>query len=192
MTDNKTTSETQQLLKIGAKYFSINWALFSKETDDEALVEANLDKVIWDALCLNPNMSEAFFERHLDKVIWSILSQNPGMSEAFFEKYLDKKVSLDYLSMNPNLSEAFVRKHLLVKDKERIQYMMQYLLKNPNISEAFFDEFFRFIPTDKYCMLISNPNISKKFIVKHKDAFFENNYCDGCNVGTALVERFLS
>ena len=77
----------------------------------EAFFERHLDKVDWNNLSQNTNLSEAFFERHLDKVHWYWLSYNTNLSEAFFERYLDK-VDWKNISLNTNLSEAFFERHL--------------------------------------------------------------------------------
>src|SRR5690606_40451914 len=49
---------------------------------------------------------EASFERHLDKVNWNWLSYNSNISEQFFERHSDG-VQWSYLSGNTNISEEF-------------------------------------------------------------------------------------
>src|SRR5690606_11767725 len=44
---------------------------------------------------------EAFFGRHIDKIYWNWLSEDENLSEAFFEKHIDK-VNWNWLSYNSN------------------------------------------------------------------------------------------
>ena len=97
----------------------------------EAFFERHIDKVNWDYLSRNRNISEAYFERHIDKVNWVYLSSNENISEAFFKRHIDK-AEWEYLSSNRNISEAFFERHI-----DKIDW--DYLSSNRTISEEFFE-----------------------------------------------------
>jgi hypothetical protein len=61
-------------------------------------LEANLDKIDWDRLSVNPNAIH-LLESNLDKVEWSVLSGNPNAIH-LLEANLDK-IDWDRLSVNP-------------------------------------------------------------------------------------------
>jgi hypothetical protein len=87
-----------------------------KEMDtykDESLwfVEKYIDRVDWNYISANSNLSEEFFEKYIDRVNWYYISRNTNLSEAFFEKYIDRLIWY-FISQNSNLSVEFFEKYI--------------------------------------------------------------------------------
>ena len=54
------------------------------------------NKVIWEILSGNTNISEQFLEKYINKVNWTLLSGNTNISEQFFENILIKLIGVGY------------------------------------------------------------------------------------------------
>ena len=58
--------------------------------------------------------SEYFWEfvlKYTDKLDWDYISRNPNISMRIIEKYSDKPWNWSYISWNPNIAMEFIEKH---------------------------------------------------------------------------------
>jgi hypothetical protein len=82
-----------------------------KELLNSPLWNGDINKVDWDYVSANYNMSEEFIEFYQDKLNWSFISCNGNlsMSENFIDRHKDK-LNWKYISCMV-LSDEFVVKH---------------------------------------------------------------------------------
>jgi hypothetical protein len=60
----------------------------------------------------NPELNMKFFEKHLERVNWDLLSENPNLTFDIVEKYPDKYWNWCKLSMHKNLTDSIVKKNI--------------------------------------------------------------------------------
>ena len=69
------------------------------------------DRIDWDALCRNDNISEEFFFYYSNKINWTSICYNKNISPNFFELFIDR-VDWNNIHNSPNLTANFIYKHL--------------------------------------------------------------------------------
>lgn len=164
-----------ELIKICFPVISKNKIWANPNLTPEFL-ETNLDKINWDYLSLNNNISgySEIIDKNPNKLDWKKISQNPGLTPEFIDKYFHKMIKHD-LILNPGLTPELIEKYTGFINWELI-------LANPNISLGILYRIISEIGIENidFNILSINENLNPEFIEIFRDKlnwkFLSGNY----------------
>ena len=120
------------------------------------------DKLNWDQISQNPNITMEMIETNPDKPWdWSCISRNPNITMEIIENNPDKPWDWICISQNPNITMEFIEKYM---DKPWDWY---YISQNPNITMEIIEKYPE-KPWDWSCISY-NPNITMEMIENNPD-----------------------
>ena len=101
---SKTTKKRRDALNkyIGKKWEEHYWNFLMKHED----------KLIWDQISQNPNITMEIIEKYPDKPWnWICISYNPNMTMEIIERYPNKPWNWQNISQNPNITMEMIEKY---------------------------------------------------------------------------------
>ena len=137
----------------------LNWEWISANQElSEEVIEKFADKVDWSWISCNQTLSEDFIGRFADKVDWGEISTYQELSEEFIEKFADN-VDWRCISFEQKLSEAFIERHADKVDWSVISTWQK-------LSEEFIE---RHADKVDWGLISDSQKLSEEFIEKHAE-----------------------
>jgi len=124
------------------------------------------DKLDWDSISRNPNITMEIIENNLDKSWnWKYISMNPNITMEIIENNPDKPWKWGYngISRNPNITMKFIN------DNPNKSWDWNCISKNPNIT---IKEFIRNNPSKTWNWM----GLSEHKFIKEKELFYQKYY----------------
>ena len=189
----------------------VDWGIISMKISNEELMEKYIDRLSFESLIHNRNVSMGFIMRHLYKFLKkSIYTYMMNLPLELVENKVDEMINNQVSLLNKHgiqwesiysldtgkIGSKYISNGEMNNARLDYEEFWKILIYNQYLPSTFFDKYYEFIPKDIVLLLSANKNITIDFLDRHPDcisiSYIIENPSIPINYKLKYKKRFIS